>query len=231
MTASGCGEAGDIVVFPSNNAPLPLPREQWDALRMAYASPARAYHHFGHVEDMLGHYAEVADGPGWSRPVEVWLAVLYHDAVYVPGRNGNESASAALAAEHLHRWWPESAIDARRVAELILLTARHGALRSRDFPVDDPSATDTRHFLDCDMAILAAAFEKFSAYDRAIAEEYRGRAPQWLFRMRRKRFFQRLLESERIFLSEYFHDRYETRARDNIRALLASAQTRRGRSW
>jgi predicted metal-dependent HD superfamily phosphohydrolase len=199
--------------------PLSLPGDQLVALQAAYASPPRAYHHFGHVQDVLEQYRVVAAGPGWRQPLEVWFAVLYHDAVYVPGRSDNESASARLAIEHLDRWWPQAGIDAERVADLILLTARHGALGVEDAG-DGESGEDARHFLDCDMAILGAAPEAFAAYDRAIAEEYSA-VPRWLYRIKRRQFFKRLLASDRIFLSDFFHERLEVQARRNLEAAIA----------
>lgn len=202
-------------------APLQLPPEQWQALRLAYAEPPRAYHNFGHIEEVLRRYAEVSAGPGWHRPAEVWLAVLYHDAVYVPGRGDNEAASARLAEEHIMRWLPQAGVSSSNVRELILLTARHGGLTEGDFAEADPvDAADSRHFLDCDLATLGAEPEVFAAYDRAIAEEYRGRVPGWLYRINRRRFFKRMLASERIFLSDFFRERYEARARQNLRAEL-----------
>lgn len=203
---------------PEDGAPLALPEAQWRALRDAYATPARAYHHFGHVRETLAHYREVAGGAGWSSPVDVWLALLYHDAVYVPGRKDNEVRSAELAQAHLRRW-PSADADARRVAELIVLTARHGALRAGDFP-STPEGEDTRRFLDCDMAILGAEPEAFAAYDRAIAEEYRA-VPRWLYRRKRRAFFRMLLDSDRIFLSDVFRDRLEAQARRNLETALA----------
>lgn len=199
--------------------PLSLPAEQLIALRHAYASPPRAYHHFGHVEDVLAHYRAVADGPGWGQPREIGLAVLYHDAIYVPGRSDNEAESARLAGEHIARWLPQAGIDSLRVSELILLTARHGTLNAADFG-DTGAADDTRRFLDCDMAILGAAPDAFAAYDAAIAEEYRA-VPRWLYRIKRRRFFRKLLASERIYLSEFFRDRFEAQARRNLQAALA----------
>ena len=188
------------------------------ALQAAYASPKRAYHHFGHVLDVLAHYRAVASGPGWHRPVEVWLAVLYHDAVYVPGRSDNELASARLTMEHLECWQPQEGINAHRVADLVRLTARHGVLSVDDVGSGEP-ADDARYFLDCDMAILGAAPDMFSGYDRAIAEEYQA-VPRWLYRIKRRRFFKRLLASERIFLSDFFRDRFEAQARRNLQAAL-----------
>ncbi len=196
-----------------------LPGEQLIALRQAYASPPRAYHHFGHVKDVLAHYRTVAEGPGWHQPREVGLAVLYHDAIYVAGRRDNEAESARLAIKHIADWWPHAGVDSSRVSDLILLTARHGALTAADFG-DDAIAEDSRRFLDCDMAILGSEPQTFAAYDRAIAEEYRA-VPRWLYGIKRRRFFRTLLASERIYLSDVFHDRYEARARDNLQAALA----------
>ena len=199
---------------------MSLPGGQLDALKSAYAYPPRAYHHFGHVQDVLAQYRAVAEGPGWHRPVEVRLAVLYHDAVYIAGRSDNEAASARLAKDHIERWWSEADIDSQRVADLILLTARHGALRVEDAG-NGEAGEDARHFLDCDMAILGAEAQTFSAYDRGIAEEYRA-VPRWLYRIKRRQFFKKLLASDRIFMSDFFRQRFEAQARRNLQAALAA---------
>ena len=104
--------------------PFALPEPQRLALQEAYATPPRAYHNFQHVQEVLRHYGEVAQGPGWRQPVEVALAVLYHDAIYEAGRRDNETRSAELAVAHIGRWLPALGVDARRVMELIEMTAR-----------------------------------------------------------------------------------------------------------
>jgi predicted metal-dependent HD superfamily phosphohydrolase len=202
-------------------APLPIPDGLIAELEAAYATPARAYHDFAHVREVLRHYASVADGPGWFQPVEVYLAVLFHDAIYEAGRGDNEARSAALAAERIAHWWPQGGIDIARVRELIELTARHGQHAPRDFGTG-PSADDTRHFLDCDMAILGAAPDAFDAYDRGIAAEYRGHVPGWLFRNRRRAFLKGLLARERIYLSDFFHERLDAQARSNLRRAITT---------
>jgi predicted metal-dependent HD superfamily phosphohydrolase len=202
--------------------PLVLPAAQLAALREAHATPPRAYHGFDHVQSVLRHWREVATGPGWARPRETWLAVLYHDAVYVPGHRDNEARSADLAREAIARWLPEAGVDAARVAWLIGLTARHGSLAPRDCG-DGADGDDARLFLDCDMAILGAAPAEFDAYDRAIAEEYRGVVPAMLYRFNRRRFLAGLLERPRIFLSDFFHARLDAAARANLRRVLGDA--------
>ncbi|WP_437787643.1 HD domain-containing protein [Sorangium sp. So ce1097] len=195
---------------------LALPEPLWRAVCAAYGEPGRAYHDLDHVRDVLARVGEVARDVGWRRPREVFLAALLHDAVYAPGRHDNEARSAELAREAIARWLPGEGIDAELVERLILLTARHGALAAAD--VDEEEAL----FLDCDMAILGSDPAAFDAYDRAIAAEY-GAVPPELYAAGRRRFFERLLAAERIFLSPYFRARLEERARDNLRRKLAAA--------
>lgn len=197
----------------------PLPPGQWATLRGAYATPPRAYHHVGHVEDVLVQVAWVAAGPGWQRPVEVALAALYHDAILVPGRRDNEARSASFAEAEIARWLPGAGIDAARVSALVRLTAGHGRHAPTSFG-HDGDGDDARHFLDCDMAILAAPAAVFDDYDRAIAEEYRGRVPSLVYRVQRRRFLAALLASDRIYLSALFHGTCERAARDNLRRAL-----------
>lgn len=195
------------------HAPIAMPPQAMAELETFYATPPRAYHNFGHVQEVLRHYADVTDGPGWTRPVEPYLAVLYHDAIYDAGRKDNESRSAELAVEKIAQWLPDAGVDSVRVVQLIDYTARHGQLDAAD--VDRDAAL----FLDCDMAILGAEPAAFDAYDRGIAAEYR-HVPRWLFKLNRRRFLKALLARERIFLSDFFHDRYDAQARINLRRAI-----------
>lgn len=178
-----------------------------------YAEPHRAYHDVLHLEEVLEQYAWVERELGWRHPREVWLALLFHDAVYDPDRNDNEAQSAALAAAEVRRWMPHERIDVERIERLILLTAKHGSLEAEQ--VDEEEAL----FLDCDMAILGAEPERFQAYEHGIAREFASLPPE-LFAAGRRRFLESLLGPEPIFLSPLFRSRFETRARDNVRRSL-----------
>ncbi len=190
---------------------MPLPAGQLAEIEAAHAQPPRAYHNLGHVQALLLHHRDVAAGPGWRQPREVALAMLYHDAVYEAGRGDNEARSAAMARVAIARWLPDAGVDAERVAALITLTARHGQVRS------DELDADAALFLDSDMAILGAPPDVFDAYDRGIAEEYRGKVPGFLFRLNRRRFLKGVLAQPRIFFSDFFHARYDAQARENLR--------------
>ncbi len=199
--------------------------------KAAYNSPPRAYHSWAHIEEVLRHLETV---PAFTRPREVTLAALFHDAVYVAGRSDNETKSADLAAQSIAAPLPasprfagggervdlplpaergEGPVDVAYVRHLIELTARHGKLTTDG--LDD----DARHFLDADMAILGAPPHVFDAYDAAIAVEY-AHIPKLVYRFNRNRFLKRLLEVPRIFLSDFFHQRFDAAARDNLRRAL-----------
>ena len=199
----------------THSLPLTLPPQQLAELEAAYAQPPRAYHNVGHVQAVLRHYRDVADGPGWKQPCEVAMAVLYHDAIYEAGRSDNELRSAQLAVAAIQRWLPDADVDAARVAELIELTARHGQLRAEELDAD------AALFLDSDMAILGAPPEVFDAYDRGITQEYSGKVPGFLFRINRRRFLKGVLAQPRIFFSDFFHERYDAAARANLRRVTS----------
>lgn len=193
-----------------------LPSAQVESLVAAYASPPRAYHNLDHVHEVLRHYQDIAAGPGWRKPREVYVAVCYHDAIYVAGRSDNEARSADLMRADCARYGLVDELDVDRVTELILMTARHGKLERR--AVDAEAAL----FLDADMAIVGSGADAFGRYDAAIAEEYRSVVPAFVYTFKRKHFMRQLLASPRIFLSDYGHARWDGAARANLRRALGA---------
>ncbi|MBL8948697.1 MAG: hypothetical protein JNK45_36330, partial [Myxococcales bacterium] len=98
----------------------------------------------------------------------------------------------------------------------ILLTAQHGRIDREDV-LDD----NTRHFLDCDMAILGSAPALYDHYERSIAQEYAG-VPADAYRFGRAAFLSGLLARPRIFLSDRFHASHDGPARANLQRALAA---------
>jgi predicted metal-dependent HD superfamily phosphohydrolase len=203
--------------LPAGLAP---PDAFWQALLDGYHSPPRHYHTIDHVVEVARWYQVVARELGWTRPREVFLAVLFHDVVYHAGAKDNEQRSAAVAVDAVQRWLDagsDSGIDTGRVVQLIELTARHGGLNAGD--VDAEAAL----FLDCDMAVLGAPADVYARYEQGVAAEYLTVYPPELYAQGRQRFLQALLARERIYLSPFFHERLEEQARANVRSALARA--------
>ena len=64
-------------------------------LRDRYAG--RPYHNWAHIEACLAQFRP----EDFEHPAEIRAAILYHDAIYVPGSPTNEADSAALARAEL----------------------------------------------------------------------------------------------------------------------------------
>jgi predicted metal-dependent HD superfamily phosphohydrolase len=192
-------------VFQCRHQPFALAPELVARLAVSYAEPRRAYHTAAHIAEVLGWFDVVADEVPWTDPSAVYAAIVFHDAIYVPGAKDNEARSAA---------WCLAEAFSNRSAHLIELTARHGGFVPGD--VDDEAAL----FLDCDMAILAASPDAFAEYDRQIAFEYQHLPPE-AYRAGRRAFLGGVLAKPRIFLSDYFHAKLDARARANLAAAIS----------
>ncbi|MEZ4401018.1 MAG: hypothetical protein R3B06_13415 [Kofleriaceae bacterium] len=194
--------------------PFPLPPACVEALAAAWSSPPRAYHDLVHLGEVLASYRDAARRRPWHRPREVFWALCCHDAIYVAGAGDNEARSADLAAALATAHLADAGLDLARVRELILLTARHGA-------VDGPALDDdAARLLDCDLAILAAPPDRFDAYDAAVAVEY-AHVPPAAFRAGRRTFLAGLLAAPRIFHSDDAHARLDAAARSNLSRAIA----------
>jgi predicted metal-dependent HD superfamily phosphohydrolase len=184
----------------------------WAEARAAYASAGRHYHTWAHVADVARWFGIVAaEGPGWRSPVDVFCAVLAHDAVYDVTRADNEAASAELA----RRWCHERlGRDPEAAVRMVLATAGHGA--------PPPSGdADLLSFLDCDLAILGAAPDGYDRYAAGVEAEYTAFLPVELYRAGRKRFLERMVAQEHLFHTPFFRARLGDAARANLRRELA----------
>jgi predicted metal-dependent HD superfamily phosphohydrolase len=182
----------------------------WEEVARAYATPGRHYHALRHVAEVSSRFHEVGT---WRDPVDVFVAVLAHDAVYDVSRLDNEERSAVLG----RRWFEELVgRDGAKVERLVRATAGHGGPP----PEDDP---DLLAFLDCDLAILGAAPADYDAYARGVEAEYTAVIPADAFRAGRRRFLERMLAAPRIFHTDRFEDQLGAAARANLARELASA--------
>ncbi len=201
-----------LVRLLSRPEPIEMTAALGAHLAELYVTPRRAYHHLGHIVEVLDWFDWVADHEDWRSPREVATAILFHDAIYVAGARDNEARSAELARRAIVEHGDLLGVDADRVAQLIELTARHGKLGPEELEGDE----EARRFLDCDLAILAASPERYQQYTGEIAEEYRA-MPAEAYRAGRRAFVRGLLARPRIYLSELFFLELEERARENLR--------------
>ena len=166
----------------------------------AYSEPHRTYHTTKHLQQVIQLLREAAiDDP------TVYWASFYHDYVYRPGASDNEALSATLAANQLaHMNVDKNIIE--RVSSLIIATKNHS------ISSNDKSGSA---FLDADMAILGVSSDEYAEYKNAVRTEF-SKTPAFLFNIGRKNFLKNVAAQKRIFITDWFFDKFEERARINI---------------
>jgi predicted metal-dependent HD superfamily phosphohydrolase len=186
-----------------------------DRLLARHREKHRRYHTAAHVAWVIRHVDELASAEPIDHLDEVLAAAFYHDAVYEPTYPANERASARLARRDLTSiGWDAEAVE--RVASMIEAT-EHGAAGT------SAEIGDTAVLLDADLAILGADPAAYSTYVTGVRAEYRHVTDdEW--RIGRSAVLEGFLERPTIYSTPTARDRWETRARANLTAELASLE-------
>ncbi len=190
--------------------------ERLDQILAFYDEPHRRYHDRVHVREMLDTAARMdcALSPAQA------LAVVFHDAIYVPGaaRGVNEAMSAQLLRVYAGGVEADTLELAYRI---VIDTADHL-----------PRSPESRLVLDLDLMRLSVSASEFERYSRAVFAEQRPLITiaddelAWAFFQRRRiSFFERLLERPEIFCLPPFRLRYEEVTRANLRQSIAAARS------
>ncbi|WP_245717582.1 HD domain-containing protein [Nocardia jejuensis] len=187
----------------------PSARAVGEDLVRRYREPHRRYHTVEHLAAMLPVIDDLAADATDIDAVR--YAAFFHDAVYAVDRADNEEASARLAEATL----PNLGVAPGTVAEvarLVRLTAGHHP---------EPGDRNGAVLCDADLAILAAGEKAYAAYTSAVRAEY-GHIPDDLFRPGRAAVLRGLTDQEHLFRTPTAQRRYESAARANLAAELAS---------
>lgn len=181
-----------------------------DGLLSRHREKHRRYHTVDHVVWVLRHVDELAAEESVSDPGAVAAAAFYHDAVYEAAYPANERASARLARRDLGELgWDDQRIE--RVSDMIEATATHRA----------PADVDTAVLVDADLAVLGADPAAYQEYVDGVRAEYRSLDDaEWADG--RSDVLQGFLDRDTIFSTATGRTRWESRARANIAAELAT---------
>ncbi len=176
----------------------------WEQIIEKYSEKHRYYHNFIHIEKMFSKYTEnISETDNFNA---VFLSILYHDVVYEPKNSDNEEKSALFAEKHLQEFG-FTPIIIEKIKKMILSTQKH---------IDLLNEFDNKFFLDLDLMILASELEEYKIYARRIRKEY-AFVPKILYKIKRKQVLNNFLNSERIFLTDFFYEKLEEKARRNIK--------------
>ena len=179
----------------------------WTEIEKNYNLKNRYYHNLIHLENMIYELESV-------RKIindfdVVLLSVFYHDIIYKSTAKDNEEKSAEIAKERLEQLEVPSEIS-ERIYSQILATKSHST-----------SDDDTNFLTDADLSILGKGWKEYENYIRQIRKEY-SIFPDFLYKPGRKKVLQHFLEFDSIYKTEFFKNKYEKQARENIQREINS---------
>ena len=182
----------------------------WRWLTFFYGDSSRHYHTLAHVEDMFCQLDDfTANGHATHGKAVLAMAVFFHDGYYEALSSHNEQRSVDVF-EH---------VFASRTFGRPLFKGRVGALiMATRFPRRSPDGIAMAVMLDLDIASLGCSPGEFDLNWDLISKEYP--IPYEEFSRGRKVFLKEFLESEHLYMTPYFRDKYEKPARDNIERRL-----------
>lgn len=194
---------------------VPIRNDEHIKLLDCYAQPWRFYHTTQHLAEMAKHYGVVEKLVSWRKPKEVAAAIMFHDAVYVPGHPRNEEMSCAMMQKSLSNRAATGVPmpDLEVVAGLIIATEVH-------FCEDSPDQ-DLRHFLDMDIATFGSEPERYAEVSKQLEQELGHLQP---YKWRRIDFLRGVLDRDHIYHTEVFRTLFEQKARANIRGEIAELE-------
>ena len=137
----------------------------------------------------------------------VELALWFHDAVYDPGDPTNERRSAELFLKHSAG---ARAHFRRRVSALILTTRRNRTPRSNDCKFID----------DIDLAGFGSPWDDFMYNGNLLRREFALQSDKDYYRGLTA-FLGLLRRRPRFFRTDWFAERFEAQAQENLDRLLA----------
>ena len=176
-----------------------------------YGEPHRRYHTLDHVRHCLEEFDRAA--ALMDDPDVVEMALWFHDAIYRSGAMDNERRSADL-----FRQWSEEHADAaflQRVDDLIMVTTHR----------DPPTQRDERFIVDIDLSSFGLPWEAFERDGRRIRAECADIVDE-IYCPGQLRFLLSLQNRPTFFLTEFFQQRYERIARNNIHRVIENLRAR-----
>lgn len=185
-----------------------------DVLDALYVGSAftdyRRYHTLDHIDWCLKQMAIVEDedirhpltSQEKSLRLELEMAVLFHDAVCIPGSKVNEFLSADIVAGFIH-----NTCDTRQL-QTVWVTAMIRNSAPLDLPATYELTAAERIFRDIDHSILGSTWPTYERYHQNVRKEYLSTMmPEWVFNKGRIEFLTEMInraDKGRLFTTKRF---------------------------
>jgi predicted metal-dependent HD superfamily phosphohydrolase len=174
----------------------------WNEIETNYSNKKRHYHTLTHLDNLLQQLVEVkTEIKNWDT---ILFTLYYHDIIYNPLKTTNEEKSAEFAQNRMQLVGiPQPIID--HCVNQILATKKH--LLSED--------ADTNIFTDADLCILGQPWNVYEKYYQQVRKEY-ALYPDLIYNPGRKKVLQHFLQLQQIFKTNYFFNKFEVQAKENV---------------
>ncbi|MBP6682305.1 MAG: hypothetical protein KA159_03245, partial [Halioglobus sp.] len=187
------------------------PEPVWEMLQRNYREPHRHYHTLNHLAQCLRELDLAGTEVVEMEATEI--AIWFHDVIYHYGAKDNETLSAQAFRELAGPHMPAGFID--RVGEFIIATQHTGSARD----------SGEAFMVDIDLSGFGLPWEGYLADSNALREEAPDIEDSHYY-TGKLRFLDGLLGWQRLFQTDYFRDRLEQKARENIKRYTADLRAR-----
>lgn len=181
----------------------------FDTLMAHYGQPHRHYHNTYHLYECFLGFDKIKDK--LLRADLLAVALFYHDVIYEPKSPHNEKMSADMMIEDLKNILTHQ--DLSIIYQYILATKEHIN------PLNNAYKNDLDYLLDIDLAILGSCPDRFDEYNNQIRKEYHW-VDDGIYTIKRKSVLKGFYDKDRIYLTDYFYEKLENQARDNLKRYL-----------
>ncbi len=176
-------------------------------IEASYGEPHRHYHTGRHIEycltqfDLARHEMEDANA--------IEMALWFHDIEYDPTARDNERQSAERFKNYAHGAMRDEL--AQKIYQLIMITMHS----------DAPQEADQKYMVDIDLSSFGLPWKEFIQDSQNIRREFSHLSDQE-FARRNLNFLTSLNDRPFVFFTDFYQQRYEQTARDNIAKRIAS---------
>lgn len=179
-----------------------LIKKLWVEIEESYSTNNRFYHNLTHIRNIISELSLVKEKINdWNT---ILFSAFYHDIVYDVKSPSNEEDSAEFAQTRLLQIsYPSDKINL--CISQILATKGHSLSDN----------TDTNYFVDADLSILGKEWKFYSVYCQQVRQEYSIYSDS-LYKQGRTKVLESFLSKDRLYMTDYFFQAYEEKARYNI---------------